>query len=185
MRTTNFLFLFGIIILTPSILHSKIIEKCKFCHNMSSFKNIPIISGQKPHYIISQIKNYENLLRQHPIMMHQLKGISNNQINRVARYFSELPCRNGKMVQYPIPSPPAAKNCVTCHGKTGIGNTIGIPNLAGQKFGYLLHEMGAFRSSASRYHPVMTPILQNLEAEEIFQLAKYYSELNCDPYPPY
>ena len=66
--------------------------------------------------------------------------------------------------------------CAACHGGTGISPTPAWPNLAGQKQGYLVKQIKAFRDG-SRKDPSMQPMVANLSDEDIDNLAAYYSSL--------
>ena len=66
--------------------------------------------------------------------------------------------------------------CAACHGANGISNNDMWPNLAGQKQGYLVSQMIAFRDGA-RKNPMMAPMAANLSDADIADLAAYYSSL--------
>lgn len=69
-----------------------------------------------------------------------------------------------------------SSNCAACHGADGISPNDLWPNLAGQKFGYLVKQLKAFREK-SRSDPMMSPMAANLTDEDINDLAAYYSGL--------
>ena len=69
-----------------------------------------------------------------------------------------------------------AATCGACHGANGISNNDMWPNLAGQKQGYLVSQMVAFRDGA-RKNPMMAPMAANLSDADIADLAAYYSSL--------
>lgn len=66
--------------------------------------------------------------------------------------------------------------CAACHGPEGISPTDIWPNLAGQKEGYLVKQLKAFRAG-DRKEPTMLPFVQSLTDEDIDNLAAYYSSL--------
>lgn len=66
--------------------------------------------------------------------------------------------------------------CAACHGAEGISPNDLWPNLAGQKFGYLVKQMKAFRDG-SRSDPMMSPMAAGLTDEDIDNLAAYFSGL--------
>ena len=66
--------------------------------------------------------------------------------------------------------------CVACHGPEGISNNDLWPNLAGQKHGYLVKQMKAFRDG-TRNDPMMAPMVAALSDEDIDNLAAYYASL--------
>ncbi|MFT5210565.1 MAG: cytochrome c553 [Flavobacterium sp.] len=66
--------------------------------------------------------------------------------------------------------------CMACHGVSGISNNDMWPNLAGQKRGYLVKQIKAFRDGG-RVDIMMAPMVKALSDEDIENLAAYYSEL--------
>jgi cytochrome c553 len=66
--------------------------------------------------------------------------------------------------------------CAACHGANGISPNDMWPNLAGQKEGYLVAQLKAFRDGG-RANPMMAPMAANLSDGDIADLAAYYSSL--------
>jgi cytochrome c553 len=64
--------------------------------------------------------------------------------------------------------------CVACHGPTGQSPNDLWPNLAGQKPGYLVKQMKAFRDGA-RADPMMSPMAKGLTDADIDNLAAFFS----------
>lgn len=69
-----------------------------------------------------------------------------------------------------------AAACGACHGMAGISTNDIWPNLAGQKAGYLIAQMKAFRDG-QRKNPMMSPMAAPLSDTDIDNLAAYYSSL--------
>jgi cytochrome c553 len=69
-----------------------------------------------------------------------------------------------------------AAACAACHGAAGVSPMDVWPNLAGQKPGYLVKQMKAFRDGG-RKDPMMSPMAAALTDEDIDNLAAYYSGL--------
>jgi len=69
-----------------------------------------------------------------------------------------------------------AATCAACHGAEGISGTDIWPNLAGQKAGYLIKSMKAFRDG-DRKDPMMSPMATSLSDDDIANLAAYFSSL--------
>jgi len=69
-----------------------------------------------------------------------------------------------------------AAACAACHGVAGISANDIWPNLAGQKAGYLVAQMKAFRDG-QRKNPMMSPMAAPLSDTDIDNLAAYYSSL--------
>jgi cytochrome c553 len=69
-----------------------------------------------------------------------------------------------------------AASCAGCHGAEGVSSNPMWPNLAGQKEGYLVKQIKAFREG-TRADPMMTPMAKPLSDEDIDNLAAYFSSL--------
>lgn len=69
-----------------------------------------------------------------------------------------------------------AATCVACHGQNGISGNDLWPNLAGQKAGYLVKQLKAFKDG-SRKDPMMAPMVKGLSEQDMADLAAYYSSL--------
>ena len=66
--------------------------------------------------------------------------------------------------------------CAACHGANGISPNDLWPNLAGQKEGYLVKQMKAFRDG-QRADPMMAPMAAPLSDADIEDLSAYYASL--------
>jgi len=69
-----------------------------------------------------------------------------------------------------------SQTCGACHGPEGESFNEIWPNLAGQKQGYIILQLKAFRDG-SRYDPWMSPMAKSLSDKEINDLAAFYSSL--------
>tara|TARA_R110001592_G_scaffold240929_1_gene501174 strand:- start:4650 stop:6338 length:1689 start_codon:yes stop_codon:yes gene_type:complete len=70
--------------------------------------------------------------------------------------------------------------CTACHGISGIGVSDYWPNLAGQKKGYLIKQIKAFRDGV-RVDPAMSPMAVHLSDQDVADIAAYYSSLDSSP----
>lgn len=66
--------------------------------------------------------------------------------------------------------------CAACHGAEGISPNDLWPNLAGQKYGYLVKQLKALRDG-TRTDPMMSPMAAPLSDQDIENLAAYFSSL--------
>jgi len=66
--------------------------------------------------------------------------------------------------------------CAGCHGPAGVSSNTMWPNLAGQKEGYLIKQLKAFRDG-SRSDPLMAPMAKPLSDSDIENIAAYFSSL--------
>lgn len=72
--------------------------------------------------------------------------------------------------------------CASCHGKNGIAQIPGYPNLAGQNEAYLVSSLKAYRSKERNggQAAVMQGQADGLSDEDIANLAAYYASLPAD-----
>jgi cytochrome c553 len=64
--------------------------------------------------------------------------------------------------------------CAACHGLLGVSINDEWPNLASQKYAYLVKQLKAFRDG-TRKDPLMTPMAEPLSDRDIDNLAAYFS----------
>lgn len=70
--------------------------------------------------------------------------------------------------------------CAACHGPAGISAADMWPNLAGQKAGYLMKQLKAFRDG-TRTDPQMSAMAKPLSDADIENLAAYFNSLKACP----
>lgn len=70
----------------------------------------------------------------------------------------------------------ATEVCAACHGANGVSVSADIPNLAGQKAGYLGTQLKAFKSGA-RKNPLMNAIATQLLPADIDNVTAYFASL--------
>lgn len=66
--------------------------------------------------------------------------------------------------------------CAACHGMDGISPNDIWPNLKGQKKGYLVKQIRAFRDG-DRVDPSMAPMVSTLSDQDIEDIAAYYASM--------
>jgi len=67
--------------------------------------------------------------------------------------------------------------CSACHGVNGVSVSDAIPNLAGQKTGYLEAQLKALKDG-TRKNPVMNAMAAQLSADDITNVAAYFASLS-------
>jgi cytochrome c553 len=156
---------------------------CLGCHGIEGYKNaypdysVPRLAGQNATYIIAALKEYKSGERAHPTMRVQGSALSDQDIEDVAAYFSSLatikPGGNG------IGTTPAKVTalCRACHGKDGVGTTGQFPTLAGQHEDYLKQALIEYQRG-ERKNVLMATFAPRLTADDIVEIAKYYSQQN-------
>ncbi len=70
--------------------------------------------------------------------------------------------------------------CQSCHGKDGLGRAMPVggeaPNIAGQKYDYLVHSLMAYKAR-ERKSPMMWLVIKKLNDEDIANVAAYYAAI--------
>ncbi|ARP90032.1 hypothetical protein CAL14_06780 [Bordetella genomosp. 9] len=168
------------------------VAACASCHGAQGVPAagtpFPILAGASPAYTVKQLLDYRDGTRQHPIMTGIAKGLSDQDIAAVARYYGSLPA---PPLKPPAPNPQdrgqvlhgfgdnalALAACANCHGANGEGENPMLPRLAGQSDTYLATQLDAFRSGqrANDDLGTMRDIAKRLSAEDQAALVKYYS----------
>ena len=65
--------------------------------------------------------------------------------------------------------------CAACHGPTGISVSDAIPNLAGQRAGYIEAQLRALKDG-SRKNAIMNAIASQLGTDDMANVAAYFSQ---------
>ena len=74
--------------------------------------------------------------------------------------------------------------CAACHGANGIATSATFPNLAGQKYGYLLKSLEEFRSGKWKFalmNQMVATVPQAKDNANLRQIAAYFSRLKAAP----
>lgn len=71
-------------------------------------------------------------------------------------------------------TPPQLPACQACHGRAGISDSSGIPNLAGQKADYLAAQLQAFKRG-ERKNDLMAAVAGQLSDADMRDLAQYWA----------
>lgn len=115
---------------------------------MAHFPGVPVLAGQHPQYIISQLERFSagddgtKSIHLNAIMAHKGKFLPQSEWKNVSKALSEQEC-----VNHGNPDLPIMKDtpCASCHGPRGISDTPDIPNLAGQDVRYMYRQYQKFR----------------------------------------
>lgn len=67
-------------------------------------------------------------------------------------------------------------SCSACHGAKGVAPATDWPSLAGQKQGYLLEQLKAFKNG-TRTNALMTNQLANKSEDDLVRIAQHYASL--------
>jgi len=156
-------------------------KMCLNCHGPdgnSMTSNVPSLAGQKPAYIANQLRAFRSGARQDGMMNNMAKGLSNEEINNLAAFFTSLKNKSvGSIEDEQISEGKrlASGMCFGCHGNNAQGMGV-TPRLAGQQPKYLVKQLRAFKNK-TRKNPMMGSIAGGFSDDEIKALAEYMSSL--------
>jgi len=157
---------------------------CLGCHGIEDYRNaypnytVPRLGGQHADYIVAALKEYRAGTRTHPTMHVQASTLSDQDMQDIAAYFSgETPIQASTQTRG---TPPAkvTQLCASCHGKDGVGISSAYPTLKGQHADYLEQALDEYRhqyTDEDRKNPVMSTFAAGLTADDISEIAEYYS----------
>jgi cytochrome c553 len=161
--------------------------ECSSCHGakgISPNDTWPNLAGQNAAYLVRITSAYKSGDQQDVMMTPLAKALSDQDIRNLASYYAELSCAEGAPAAADRAAVEAgkalAKNCAACHGETGISANPAWPNFAGQKAGYLVNVLKAFRGGL-RKDPMMAGVVRGLSDTDINNLAAYYATQRCQP----
>ena len=153
---------------------------CAACHGangISAADSWPNLAGQQRNYLATQIRAFRDGLRVEPTMQPMVQNLSDSQIDAIADHYASLPSgAAGATAAVNMDGKNVRALCVSCHGMSGNTVSSDWPNLAGQKAGYLQKTMLDIKAG-KRVSPVMTVILEQLDEQQIKDVAEYYSQL--------
>ncbi|WP_428355839.1 c-type cytochrome [Methyloprofundus sp.] len=159
-------------------------ETCRGCHSAPGYSNVyptyyvPKIGGQVAAYTVAALTAYKESNRPHGTMMANTYDLSEQKIADIAAYLatnadgSKLANANGGDAKN---GEQLAAACLACHNddtKDGAAN----PRLAGQHANYMERAMQEYQSGA-RKNALMQSMLQGLSADEIKDIAAYFTSL--------
>lgn len=158
-------------------------ETCRGCHSAVGYSNVyptyyvPKVGGQVAAYTVAALTAYKESKRPHGTMMANTYDFSEKTIEDIAAYLATAEgsakaianggdVANGKKL---------AASCLACHNddtSEGASN----PRLAGQHANYMEKAMSEYQSG-KRKNALMQSMVQGLSAEEIKDIAAYFTRL--------
>lgn len=153
-------------------------QVCATCHVANSPQvdpPAPRLSRQRQSYVFFALLAYRDGTRQSDIMSPFIAGMSNQDLRDIAAYVSgemhNVPPRaRTDMAAYDF----TLRECIWCHGETGIGEFENMPVLAGQDPAYLRLALQEYRDG-TRINPTMNAVAQELDPAMDEQIADYYA----------
>jgi cytochrome c553 len=167
-------------------------RNCAWCHGASAqgFATAPQLAGQRPAYILNQLRGFYDHTRDNPLSQQYMWGAAaklNPETARdLAAYFASLesePAKDGDkevvaagrlIYEEGLPDFNIV-SCVACHGPNAEG-VREIPRLGGLSYHYLKRKL---KQWGEGYHaaaePPMPGIASKLSVDQIEALASYLS----------
>jgi cytochrome c553 len=161
-------------------------ESCASCHGaegISPNDTWPNLAGQNAAYLARILAAYKSGDQKDVAMTPLAQALSDADIQNLATYYAGLSCKaapGAKASGDAAAGKVLSKNCAGCHGETGISSNPAWPNFAGQKPGYLVNVLKAFRAGL-RKDPMMAGVSRGLSDTDIANLAAYYAQQSCQP----
>ena len=156
---------------------------CASCHGadgISTSDTWPDLAGQHAAYLARILAAYKSGDQTDPTMTPMAQSLSDADVQNLAVYFAGLNCKStpSKAGGDAAAGKALSKNCTACHGENGIPSNSAWPKLAGQKPGYLINTLKAFKAGL-RKDPTMAGIARGLGDTDIADLAAYYAAQSC------
>lgn len=168
------------------------VAACASCHGQQGIPAagaaFPVLAGATPPYLAKQLLDYRSGARQQPLMGPIAKGLDDQDIASLARYYGSLPPPplqaatagagdRGQRLHDFGDNALALAACANCHGARGVGESPSLPRLAGQPEAYFTAQIEAFRDGqrANDDAGTMQAIAKRLSADDTAALARYYA----------
>jgi cytochrome c553 len=153
---------------------------CLACHGengQSQTPEVPSLGGQPEFYLTIQLYMFRERLRVVDIMNETTKGLSDDDLRKMAGAIAKLPAPGG---QAPDPARAdqawalvAQHRCNFCH-RADFAGEQNVPRLAGQREDYLVKAMREYKSNTRRgYDASMADVLYPVSDEQILDLAHF------------
>jgi len=169
---------------------------CLTCHGIDGAGNealmAPRLAGLDAAYLSKQLHDYQQGLRQGPLMLSSIAKLNEQQIADVAAYYSsqkapaattvnasaaqlalgERLAERGDWSAYIVP-------CTSCHGPGNLGVGGDFPALAGQYANYLQKQLHEWQNGNRRNDPnqLMLAIAGRMSDAQIEAVALYLASL--------
>lgn len=167
---------------------------CAACHGVQGQSMNPLwphLAGQHASYTLKQLKNFrQGHSREMPMMTPLVAALSENDMDDLAAYYSQLPPPQGKTSQGKklrgeqlYRSGDTQKHitaCIACHAPKAVGNALAaFPRLAGQNSEYTILQLQAFKEGkrVNDLQEIMRDISGRMSQDDIEAIAHYLEGL--------
>jgi len=152
---------------------------CFGCHGVegnSNNANFPSLAGQKPAYLVNQLRAFREGTRKNGMMQNMAANLTDQEINNLAAFFASVQNKGaGGDSGLAAKGKSKAPMCFGCHGDKAKGMGV-TPRLAGQYPAYLQRQLQAFKDGTRKNGP-MSGIAKMLSEEEIKAVTEYMGSL--------
>ena len=161
------------------------VASCAKCHGsegISASKEVPHLAGQRPAYMMLELRAYKSGERTDKAMEGVVKVLNDQALVQVSAYYASLPPpvpARGATARVPLAKDPvaagkaAAAGCAGCHGEGGVSKTSGTPSLVGLDPKYLVTSMKGYKSG-NRKNELMKSLLSNVGDAEMANISLYF-----------
>jgi cytochrome c553 len=181
-------------------LPTALVQTCARCHGREGLGRglgaFPKLAGQHYEYLAASLAAYASGQRHSGIMEPVAASLSREELDKLARYYSNLPAtspwlsnaetasaieQRGKAIAHfgiPKQRVPA---CVDCHGPGDTKRNPRFPILAGQYADYLVLQLELFKErdrGGTDYAHLMHPVAGRLTPEQMRDVARYFESLS-------
>lgn len=169
---------------------------CAACHGAdgnSAAATFPSLAGQHEEYIVSQLKAFQEGVRDNPTMAPMAMGLSEQDMADIGAFYEQQTAKIGTTDDelatlgeqvyrggVTLTSVPA---CIACHGASGKGNgPAGFPALAGQHADYTFAQLMAFKKGERVSDPngMMRNAVKLMSEKEMKAVAQYIQGLYAE-----
>ncbi len=170
----------GAVVAAPDSAAGKTMSsRCVGCHGAegnSQSSNFPILAGQKPAYIVNQLRAFRAGTRENGMMQNMASNLSNEEMNNLAAYFASVKNKGaGGDSALAKEGESKVSMCFGCHGQGAKGMGV-TPRLAGQYPDYLKRQLQAFKKGTRKNGP-MSGIAKMLSDDEIAAVTEHMGSL--------
>ena len=165
--------------------------QCMSCHGSGGNSIVPtqpIVAGLDAEYLVLQMRNFRDKVRDNAIMWPFASQLTDADIDNLSVYLesqpaglsgavdSQLAAQGEIIYRNGIPTR-GVPNCTGCHGPAGLGIPPLYPRLSGQHAAYTANTLTELRDG-NRPNAIMNEVAANLSDAEIAAVAEYIAGLH-------
>jgi cytochrome c553 len=156
------------------------VQVCAACHGQNGIptdpKSTPIIWGQQANYLYKELHDYHSGDRDNPIMSPLAKGLSLEDLRKIANYFAAKSWPAQPAAGTAATAPAGIAQCRLCHQPNFEGGAP-APRLAGLSYDYLIGAMRNFADDKRTNNLDMPGFMKALSDSDRVAMAHYLAGL--------